>query len=76
MLTYGHRSTLLSRWYDFEFPTPLYDPVYHECIKRLSEFDNLRATTVYFDRHGAFDGKNILQGRLFQQNGCVEFFAQ
>ena len=50
-------------------PTPRFDDAYHECIKRLGEFPNIRSITVHFDRHaGQHRGEyGILQDQKFQR---------
>jgi hypothetical protein len=55
-------------WHRGTYPVPNYDPRYHECIRRLKEFPNLRSVIVHFDRHAGEDhARDIFQKPDFQK---------
>lgn len=59
---------LARRWFDGSWPRPIFDPLYHECIRRLGELPNVRSVSVNFDRHaGEDDDDDTLQDPDFQR---------
>jgi hypothetical protein len=63
-----HHPAWSQRWFNEAWPLPKYGTTYHECVKRLGEFPNVRSVVVHFDRHAGFDGdKDILQDPDFQR---------